>query len=519
MRPALQLKLSAQLTLTPQLTQAIKLLAMSNLELTQELNAIIESNPVLEMEFDQDGDSDRDSDHPEREIDGIGATDAAALDLSASTLRDRDSEFSQTNNESNDSTQAQEQAESEAPADAQSVDDGGHDLDCEFDSSDLRDWGSGAGGDEDDERSYDRGSGRGTSLIEHLRWQLDLTPFSAFDRAIAEVLVESVEDDGYLREPVDYQRAALAPEVMATAAQVESVRARLMHFEPLGVLARNLSECLIVQLKQAKHVRRLLAVELIEKHFDQLARGDCAKLAKAVEAEPCEVAAALQLIKQMNPRPGARFEVGNDEYVIPDVEVRKRNGVWQVKLNPLAQPRLKISNSYERFASRAKREEANYIKTQLTDAKQLLKSLAQREDTVVRVAEAIVKEQTRFFDHGVEYMKPLVLRQIADMCGLHESTVSRVTTRKYMHTPRGLFEFKHFFSSGVATRDGGEAAATAIQEMIRKLIDTEEGRKPLSDSTLADLLKARGVIVARRTVAKYREALNIPSSQERVRHG
>ena len=203
--------------------------------------------------------------------------------------------------------------------------------------------------------------------------------------------------------------------------------------------------------------------------------------------------------------------------MIPDVEVRKRLGVWEVRLNPDAMPRVRVGASFDAIAARAKRDDANYIRTQMADAKQLIKSLAQREDTVLRVAQAIVREQQAFFDHGVEYMKPLVLRQIAEQCELHESTVSRVTTRKYMHTPKGLFEFKHFFSSGVSTRDGGEASATAISEMIRKLIDLEDTNKPLSDSALMELLKARGVMVARRTVAKYREGLGIASSTDRVR--
>ena len=265
------------------------------------------------------------------------------------------------------------------------------------------------------------------------------------------------------------------------------------------------------------HPRRTLAIALVEQGLEQLAKADRERLARTHEVEVDELESALQLIRELNPRPGSGFYVASDEYVIPDVEVRKHGGKWEVRLNSEAMPKVRVGMGFEAMAARAKRDDANFIRSQVADAKQLIKSLAQREDTVLRVAQAIVQEQSQFFDHGIEYMKPLVLRQIADQCELHESTVSRVTTRKYMHTPRGLFEFKHFFSSGVATRDGGEASATAIQEMIRKLIDIEPSNKPLSDSALTELLKARGVMVARRTVAKYREGLGIASSTDRVR--
>jgi RNA polymerase sigma-54 factor len=530
MRPALQLRLGTQLMLTPQLTQAIKLLAMSNLELSQELATIIESNPVLELEFDSDEYADtaaeperdhlefRDSAEQSNQLDNLSGSQ-----LGAEAHGDATGESGSASRiEAGEHTDASSEHDFDDSAAAATNDDGGKDLDLEMpeysDTADLRDWGNGSASGDEDRDGFESRDRAETTLREHLRWQLELTPFSARDRLIAMVLIDSAEDDGYLREPIDYQRAALAPDVMAAAAEIETVRQRLMHFDPIGVLARSLPECLIVQLKDKPHVRRTLAIDMVQTAFEHIARGDCDKLAKQFEVQPCEAAQALKLIRSLNPKPGDGFYVARDEYVIPDVEVRKRNGVWQVLLNPQAQPKLKISPGYEAYAQRAAQKDANYIKTQLADAKQLLKSLAQREDTVLRVAKAILKEQVGFFEHGVEYMKPLVLRQIADACELHESTVSRITTRKYMHTPRGLLEFKHFFSSGVATRDGGEASATAIQEMIRKLIDTEEGRKPLSDSALCDLLKARGVMVARRTVAKYREALNIPSSQERVRH-
>ncbi len=518
MRPALQLRLGNQLSLTPQLKQAIKLLAMSNLELDVEISQMLESNPVLEPDDDFDSAPNHD--------DCASESDRKSLDLAAEFLaREGASEREAGPDSAGESAESADFDGSASSLDERR-DDGGADLDVAATDSDfgelrdmaeLRDWGAG-GGESDEESGSFEGKARGdTTLREHLRWQLALTPLSPRDRVIAEVLIDSVEDDGYLREPIDYQRAALAPDVIVSPIDLEIVRKRLMRFDPVGVLARSLSECLIVQLQNRIHPRRSLAIALVESGVELLAKADRDKLARLHEVEASELSAALQLIRELNPRPGSGFYVASDEYVIPDVDVRKRLGIWEVRLNRDAMPRVRVGASFDALAARAKREDASYIRTQMADAKQLIKSLAQREDTVLRVAQAIVREQQKFFDFGIEYMKPLVLRQIAEQCELHESTVSRVTTRKYMHTPKGLFEFKHFFSSGVATRDGGEASATAIAEMIRKLVELEDLQKPLSDSALTELLKARGVMVARRTVAKYREGLGIASSTDRVR--
>ena len=517
MKAALQLKLGTQLSLTPQLKQAIKLLAMSNLELENELASIMESNPALELDDDFHA-------QPSSE-DCLSNADRRELDQALSQIQPGNSESSISTAEhasTETSSEFSENSELNVESTISSNDDGGADLDMAYSDStnlaELRDWGSGSGsGDSDDDGSFEGRARAETTLREHLRWQLELTPMSPRDYAIAHVLIDSVEDDGYLREPIDYQRAALVSEFIVAPQELEIVRQRLMRFDPVGVLARSLSECLVVQLQNRMHPRRTLAIALVEQGLEQLAKADRERLARTHEVEVDELESALQLIRELNPRPGSGFYVASDEYVIPDVEVRKHGGKWEVRLNSEAMPKVRVGMGFEAMAARAKRDDANFIRSQVADAKQLIKSLAQREDTVLRVAQAIVQEQSQFFDHGIEYMKPLVLRQIADQCELHESTVSRVTTRKYMHTPRGLFEFKHFFSSGVATRDGGEASATAIQEMIRKLIDIEPSNKPLSDSALTELLKARGVMVARRTVAKYREGLGIASSTDRVR--
>lgn len=513
MRPALQLRLGNQLSLTPQLKQAIKLLAMSNLELDVEISSMLESNPVLEP--DEDFASAPNSD------DCTSDADRKSLDMAAEFLSQQRASSVEKDGVSEPTSDSGEAEPSSASSDDGGADLDVADLDIGFNEmremSELRDWGAGGGETDEESGSFEGRARAETTLREHLRWQLALTPMTPRDHVIAEVLIDSVEDDGYLREPIDYQRAALAPDILVSPVDLEIVRQRLMRFDPVGVLARTLGECLIVQLQNRIHPRRCLAIALIESGVELLAKADRDKLAKLHEVELCELNAALQLIRELNPRPGSGFYVASDEYVIPDVEVRKRAGVWEVRLNPDAMPRVRVGAGFDAIAARAKRDDASYIRTQMADAKQLIKSLAQREDTVLRVAQAIVREQQGFFDHGIEYMKPLVLRQIAEQCELHESTVSRVTTRKYMHTPKGLFEFKRFFSSGVSTRDGGAASATAISEMIRKLIELEDTDKPLSDSALMELLKARGVMVARRTVAKYREGLGIASSTDRVR--
>lgn len=500
MRPALQLRLGQQLSLTPQLKQAIKLLALSNLELGTELSQLLESNPILELESEP-------VEFPETAESAaeLVAKNVDPNEFEAQPLAHQDEHLAPAN-----TTEGEDAVVERLP-------DTSDDRDLDLSDGSLRDWGSPGSGDEEDDDSYESRVQAECSLREHLHWQLELMPFTPRDRAIADVLVDSVEDDGYLREPIDFQRAALAPEWIVEDDEIEAVRHRLMRQDPPGVLSRTLIECLVVQLEQITHPRRTLAIDLVLGGMEQIARSDRERLAKIHEVEPSEVAEALKLIRDLNPRPGSGFSAATTQYVIPDVQVRKRNDRWEVRLNAEAMPRLRICSAYERLIGRAKREDATYLRGQLQDAKQLLKSLAQREDTVLRVARAIVKEQEGFFEHGPERMRPLVLRQIAEQCELHESTVSRVTTRKYMHTPRGLFEFKHFFSSGVATRDGGEASATAIQQMIRRLVDTEEAGKPLSDNALMELLKARGVLVARRTVAKYREGMGIPASTDRVR--
>jgi RNA polymerase sigma-54 factor len=302
---------------------------------------------------------------------------------------------------------------------------------------------------------------------------------------------------------------------------VEAVRRQLQRFDPSGVASLNLRDCLLAQLEQfdAATPQRELALRIVDGELDLLARNDIPRLARRLRADEDETAAAAVLIRSLDPRPGAALDTTPVEYIAPDVYARRIGNRWQVSLNPDSQPKLGLNQHYSSLIAQARGSDASWMRGQLQEARWLLKSLESRAETLLKVADAIVRRQSAFLDYGPEAMHPLVLREVAEEVGMHESTISRVTTRKYIHTPRGTFELKHFFSSGVSTEDGGSASATAIQAMLRKLVDAEDPRKPLSDQALAEELHRKGIQVARRTVAKYREALRIPSSNERMRAG
>jgi RNA polymerase sigma-54 factor len=473
MKPALQIRLNQQLALTPQLQQAIRLLQLSSMELELELNTAIESNPLLELEDDR---PEAESDTPET-VDGV------------ETAPESPAETSETTAEAD-----------EGP------------LDLELERSEYR----GTAVDEDGLEPQDA---EVEDLRDHLLWQLNLTPMSPRDRAIAAALIEAIDDDGYLGESDESIQMSLASIFTVSPEQIEAVRHRVQHFDPLGVASRSLRECLGVQLDalDASTPALTLARALVNDHLEALARQDRARLCQRLHATEDEFDAAVALIRTLAPKPGVGYSNTAAEYVAPDAYARKVGGRWQVALAPGCQPRLGINEHYASLIAKARREDAHYLRGQLQEARWLIKSLKTRAETMLKVATSIVRAQEAFLEFGAEAMRPLVLKDVAEEIGMHESTVSRVTTRKFLHTPRGTFEFKYFFSSGVSTVDGGAASATAIQAMIRKLIGDEQRARPMSDQALAAELNRRGISVARRTVAKYREAMNIPSSNDRSR--
>lgn len=484
MKPALNLRLHQQLALTPQLQQAIRLLQLSSVELEMELREALESNPLLELP-DEPGEPT-----PAEAGDGAGA-DAAPAEFSG----DRGSGEA-ANSDGGDTREADE--------------DRFESLDMSFDTP-ARSAPS------DDE--FETQEPEQQDLRDHLLWQLNLTPMSARDRAIAVAIIEAIDDDGYLHEPIEAIQQSLDSLYQVGADEIEAVRHRVQRFDPLGVASRNLRDCLLVQLDSFETDVEGIAVAraIVADHLEVLAKNDRARLSRSLKAGSEQIDIAVQLIRALDPKPGSSVSSAAPEYVAPDAYAFRHHGQWQVSLAPGCQPQLAINRHYESLIARAQRDDASYLRGQLQEARWLIKSLKTRADTILKVAQSIVKAQSAFLDFGPEAMKPLVLKDVAEEIGMHESTVSRVTTRKFLYTPRGTFEFKHFFSSGVSTVDGGSASATAIQAMIRKLIETEPTGKPLSDQGLAEELNRRGINVARRTVAKYREAMNIAASNERCR--
>ncbi|HET6804616.1 MAG TPA: RNA polymerase factor sigma-54 [Frateuria sp.] len=477
MKPGLQFRLNQQLTLTPQLQQAIRLLQLSQLELEAELRQIAEGNPLLEFE--------------EEAAPGETAEESFSATPAEAPTVDHDADDGADWNEPD--------TPAEAPIDFS--------------------LGSGASSGSRTEEDFEPQNVAPETLAEHLLWQLNLTPLSTRQRLIATVIIDALNADGYLAEGIEGVLAALPADLRASVDEVEAVRRQLQRFDPTGIASLDLRDCLQVQLEQfdAGTPHRGLALQIVAGELELLARNDIARLARKLRACEDEVAGAALLIRSLDPRPGAALDATPVEYVAPDVYAYKEGSRWKVSLNPDCQPRLGLNQHYCSLIAQARGEDASWMRGQLQEARWLIKSLESRAETLMKVADAIVRRQSAFLDYGPEAMHPLVLREVAEEVGMHESTISRVTTRKYIHTPRGTFELKYFFSSGVSTEDGGGASATAIQAMIKKLIDAEDPRKPLSDQALAEELNRKGIQVARRTVAKYREALRIPSSSERQR--
>ena len=465
MKPTLQLKLSQHLALTPQLQQSIRLLQLSTLELEHELEQMLRDNPLLERE---------------EEVYSPLPQDATPQTTTAASERDATSE-------------------EHSPS---------RDEDSWLGDIEPTSYGNSSGSfDDDDDGDRQDVQAATTSLREHLSWQLGLMSLSERDRSLAQCLIEALDDDGYLTVTLEELAESLSADPPIEPEELQIALCHLQHLDPIGVGARSAQECLALQLAVLPaDATQKLALRIVREHLDLLAGRDFVRLKKLTGADDDELRTAQHLIRSLNPRPGAQYAPLDTRYVTPDVVVRKVRGQWQVSVNQDAYPKLRINSLY---ASILSQQRGSGLAGQLQEARWLIKNVQQRFDTILRVAQAIVERQRQFFDHGEVAMRPLVLREIADTLGLHESTVSRVTTQKYMATPRGIFELKYFFGSHVATESGGACSATAIRALIKQLVGSENPKKPLSDSQLADVLGEQGIVVARRTVAKYRESLSI----------
>ncbi len=473
LKPSLQLKLGQQLTMTPQLQQAIRLLQLPALELQAHIRELLESNVMLE---------------PVEDTETLATLDGAESPAP--------------------------EPEPAAPA-----------ADTQVEVVDEN-WGEHSAGPaenawsgDDDDRQQEFADSSGQSLQEHLLWQLELAGLDPRSLAIASAIVDAINDDGYLTESLDEIANTLRPEIEADAAAVEPVLQGIQQLDPPGVAARSVAECIELQLRQLDPDTPGLAVavEIARHHLERVAERELSLLRRELRTTEEELASALLLVRSCHPRPGATVSNGSAEYVVPDVFVRRTDHGWSVEINAATLPRVRLNHSYASLIGRSSSHAS--MRAQLQEARWLLKSLEIRNDTLVKVSRSIVERQAEFLEHGEEHMRPMILKDIAEAVAMHESTISRVTSGKYMHTPRGVFELRYFFSSQVEGADGSGTSSTAIRAKIKKLIREEDAEDPLSDGRIAELLSAEGIPVARRTVAKYRESLGIAPSNERRRTG
>jgi RNA polymerase sigma-54 factor len=473
LKPSLQLKLGQQLTMTPQLQQAIRLLQLPTIELQAHIRELLESNVMLEQ--------------------------------------DEDTESGTYETLSNSETAPETAAPVEEPP-VEVIDDGWSDQSV---GAAENPWSGGGGGDEDRQQEFADSTGQ--TLREHLLWQLELARLNTRDVAIGRAVVDAINDDGYLSEPLDAIGASLKPELDPSVAEVERMLAIVQMLDPPGVGARSVSECLLLQLEQLEPTTPGLACAqaIARNHLELLAERELTALRRELRTSDEELETAVALVRACHPRPGSIVSGSSPEYVVPDVFVRRTPRGWSVEINAATLPRVRLNQSYASLVGRSTSHAS--MRAQLQEARWLLKSLEIRNDTLTKVARSIVERQSEFLDQGEEYMRPMILRDIAEAIAMHESTVSRVTSGKYMHTPRGVFELRYFFSSQVESSDGSGTSSTAIRAKIRKLIRDEDPAAPLSDSRIAEILSGEGIPVARRTVAKYRETMGLSPSNERRR--
>ena len=484
MKPTLQLRIGQQLTMTPQLQQAIRLLQLSSLELQQEIQLALDNNPLLEQE------------EPESDITDAEPTPTEDQQLTEQMGADTAMEKNQLSNDLPMDTHWDEIYTASA-------------------------GGSGSAGLPEGMEDVVYQGETTETLQDYLLWQMQLTPFSDTDQAIATAIIDAIDEAGYLSLTLEQLLNSVdGGSQTIEADEVEAVLKRIQHFDPLGVAARSVQECLLIQLAAlpTQTPWRAQAQQIIEHHLDLLGNRDYRTLQRSTKLKEAELRSVLELIQQLEPRPGRSILQTSAHYVIPDVFVTKRHGRWVAELNLESMPKVRLNQTYANMASQTKSSsDGQFIRSHLQDAKWFIKSLESRNETLLKVANCIVDQQQAFFEYGAEAMKPMVLNQVAEVVEMHESTISRVTTQKFMHTPKGVFELKYFFSSHVATDSGGERSSTAIRALITKLVEAENPAKPLSDNKIAQLLADQGIQVARRTIAKYRESLAIPPSSQRKR--
>jgi len=513
MKQNLQLRISQNLALTPQLQQSIRLLQLSTLELSQELETILQENPLLEMADGEEGEFEDNSATPTEAIESVHADDANSFDLAtqqeitapAETLReDLHDELG-----SNEGELANLSEEFNPP---------------EFEDN-YEEFGSTSNWDEagrnnldDEDSDFSRQDASNISLREHLLDQIQLAHLSQRDMTLVKLLLDSINDDGYLEQDLQEIVEHLPLELEVELLELETALKLIQNLDPVGVGARDLRECLLLQLQhlpaETPYLRTAMA--LAKDHLALLANKDFVKLRKLLSCDETALKGAQQLIRQQNPKPGSEFATfSHDHFIQHDVVVKKIKGIWVASLNDGVIPKLRINQLYADILKRNRESSGQYLQSQMQEAKWMIKNIQQRFSTILRVSQAIVDRQRNFFEHGDIAMRPLVLREIAEELDLHESTVSRVTTHKYMLTPRGVYELKYFFGSSVATDAGGSCSATAIRALIKQMVAEENPKKPLSDNQITDTLAQQGIVVARRTIAKYRESLNIPPANLR----
>ncbi|MDD9895881.1 MAG: RNA polymerase factor sigma-54 [Gammaproteobacteria bacterium] len=498
MKLSLQLKLGQQLTMTPQLQQAIRLLQLSTLDLQQEIHQALESNPMLEL---------------------IENSDEEESSLS----RDTNTQANENEIVRNSEVAADEQVLNGDDSSWQEQIPGDLAVDSNWDDIYPSTYSSSSSYDADT-LDYESRNTAVDTLQDHLLWQLNLTPMSETDKAIGFAIIDAIDANGMLTVDIESIHTSFEEENELELDEVLAVLHRIQQFDPIGVGYRNLSECLLIQLNQYDNPDQSKLINnaklIVKEHINLLGHRDYAQLMRKTKLKEAELRETIEVIERLDPRPGANISPPSTSYIVPDVIVTKHieSGKWKVELNPDTAPKIRINNDYASLVKRAdSSDENNYLRDNLQEARWFIKSLQSRNETLMKVASRIVEHQKGFLEYGEEAMKPLVLHDIAEAVNMHESTISRVTTQKYMHTPRGIFELKYFFSSHVSTKGGGECSSTAIRAIIKKLIAAENVKKPLSDSKITQLLEEKGINVARRTIAKYRESLSIPPSNERKR--